>query len=166
MIANSTPLIYLAKLGKLPLLKEFFKKIYIPEAVKREVIDEGIKLNEPDASIIEEAINEGWIIVRKVEPLVTLRQMGIDQGEKEAISLAVEMNRKEILLDQTHARVAAELVGLKPKGTLFVLLKALKENKISYKEYLLSLESLIVVGFRMSEELYLRAIKLGEEIKK
>ena len=166
MIANSTPLIYLAKLGKIGLLRSLFPRIYIPEAVKQEVIDQGKAQYEPDAFIVEQAIQEGWIIVRKTKPLAVLQEMGIDLGELEAISLAVEMKRKEILLDQTHARIAAELVGLTPRGTLYVLLRALKENKISLKEYRLLLESLLVVGFRMSEELYLNAIKIGEQIKK
>ena len=166
MIANSTPLIYLAKLGKIDLLKLLFSKIYIPEAVKQEVVDQGKAHHEPDALIVEQAIQEGWIIVRKTETLPILYQMGIDQGELEAISLAIAMKRKEVLLDQTHARVAAELLGLTPRGTLFVLLRALKENKINLKEYRSLLESLISVGFRMSEELYLNALKRGEQIKK
>ena len=164
MIANSTPLIYLAKLGKLDLLKDFFKKIYVPEAVKREVVDQGKELYEPDALIIEQAINEGWIVVKNVTALELLKHAGIDLGELEAISLAVKMKCNDVLLDQTHARIAAGLVGLKPKGTIFVLLKALKKNKIDYEEYLSLLESLINVGFRMSEEVYLNAVKLGKEM--
>lgn len=166
MIANSTPLIYLAKVGKINLLRSLFSKIHIPEAVKYEVVDQGKAQHEPDAVIIEQAIQEGWIIVQKTKPLIALRETGIDEGELEAISLAVEMKQKEVLLDQTHARRAAELVGLTPRGTLFVLLRALKEGRINQKEYRLLLESLISVGFRMSEELYLNALKLGEQIKK
>lgn len=164
MIANSTPLIYLAKLGKISLLRILFSKIYIPEAVKYEVVDQGKAHNEPDAIIVEQAIQEGWIIVREIKPLAILQEMGIDRGELEAISLAVEMKQKEILLDQTHARVAAELVGLIPRGTLYVLLRALKENKINQKEYRFLLESLLAAGFRMSEELYLNALKFGEQL--
>lgn len=166
MIANSTPLIYLAKLGKISLLQSLFSKIYIPKAVKYEVVDQGKEHNEPDAVIVEQAIQEGWIIVKKTEPLAILREMGIDLGELEAISLAIEMKQKEVLLDQTHARIAAEMVGLTPRGTLFVLLRALKENKINLKEYRLLLESLIIVGFRMSAELYLNALKMGQQIQK
>ncbi len=166
MIANSTPLIYLAKLGKIGLLKTFFSRIYIPEAVKYEVVEQGKIHHEPDAIIVEKAIQEWWVVVKKTKVLPILQEMGIDRGEMEAISLAIEMGQKEILLDQTHAREAAELVGLTPRGTLYVLFRALKENKINLKEYRSLLESLIAVGFRMSEELYLNALKMGEQIKK
>lgn len=166
MITNSTPLIYLAKIGKLMLLKELFSKIHIPEAVKKEVVDQGKAMNAPDSSLVEEAIAQGWIIIKKADILNVLIKTGIDQGEMEAISLAVNMNKKEILLDQTHARVAAELVGLQPRGTLFVLLLALRKKKITYNEYVSLLEELLSAGFRMSQELYLKALQLGKEIIK
>ena len=162
MIANSTPLIYLAKLGKLKLLKKLFNKIYIPEEAKKEVVDQGKQLNEPDAYIVEKAISEGWIIIEKAEIIVELEKTGIDRGELEAISLAVK-KKDEILLDQTHARIAGELVGLKPKGTLYILFLALKEKEISYDEYLILLQDLARFGFRMSQEIYIEAIKIGKE---
>ena len=165
MIANSTPLIYLAKLGKLNFLKKFFKIIYIPDEVKKEVVDQVKELNEPDALIVEKAINDGWIIVKKVEIIEILKKTGIDKGEMEAISLAIKMN-DEILLDQTHARNAAELVNLKSRGTLFILFLALKKKEISYKEYLDLLQDLVRHGFRMSQEVYIEAIKMGEDFSK
>ena len=165
MISNSTSLIYLAKIGKLDLLKFFFKKIYIPEEVKKEVVDQGKLIHQPDANIIEEAIQEGWIVIKKAKIVSVLKETGIDRGELEAISLAVEM-KDTILLDQTHARVAAEMVGIKPRGTLYILFLALKNRKIRYDEYLSLLENLATVGFRMSQEVYLEAIKMGNELHK
>ncbi len=164
MICNSTVLIYLAKLNRLDLLKDL-GVIIIPEAVKHEVVDQGKPHNHSDAFLVEKAINDGWIKVRKSNPLKELEEIGIDKGELEAISLAYEL-KKEILLDQTHARLAANIVGLKPKGTIFVLLKALKRNKITYDEYIDYLEELIKHGFRMSQEVYLEAVKLGKSILK
>ncbi len=166
MIANATPLIYLAKVGKLFWLKDFFGKVYIPKAVQREVVEQGKELHEPDAFLVERAIAEGWIVVKAVEPTALLKDLGIDEGETEAISLALEMKRKEILMDQTHARVAAELLGLTPRGTLYLLLLALKEGKINYAEFRSLLEELIRVGFRLSEEVYLNVLKAAEEVKK
>lgn len=162
MIANSTPLIYLGKIGKLHLLKDLFGTIIISEEVKKEVVDQGKALHEPDAPIVERAINEGWIIVQPTKILDTVKDVGIDKGEMEAISLAVTA-KNDILLDQTHARVAAELVGLEPHGTLFVLLKALAAQRIGYDEYISLLENLITAGFRMSDEIYLKAISAGKK---
>ena len=61
VVSNVTPLIYLAKIGKIDLLRKVFKEVFIPEEVKVEAGDEGKKLGEKDAYIIEKAINDGWL---------------------------------------------------------------------------------------------------------
>jgi predicted nucleic acid-binding protein len=40
-VSNSTPLIHLAKIGQLELLRDFFGTLWIPPAVYRECVDEG-----------------------------------------------------------------------------------------------------------------------------
>jgi len=84
---------------------------------------------------------------------------------EEAIILAVELSSDDILVDQTHARLAATIFGLKPKGTIYVLLRALKEDLFGYDDYLKLLEDLVRSGFRMSDEVYLEAVRLGKETK-
>lgn len=169
IVSNATPLIYLAKLGWLDLLKDFFHEIIIPAEVKREVVDRGKEQNCLDAFVVEEAIREGWIKIRKVrrvqmrEDTMVGEELGIDRGEAEAIFLAVELGSDEILVDQTHARLAAAIFGLKPRGTIYVLLRALKEGIFDYDEYLKILEDLVRAGFRMSGEVYLEAVRLGKE---
>ena len=41
VVSNATPLIYLAKIGKIDLLRKVFKEVFIPEEVKVEAVDEG-----------------------------------------------------------------------------------------------------------------------------
>lgn len=164
IVSNSTVLIYLGKLNKLELLKKLFKRIVIPNAVFEEVVVAGKRENHIDAIMVEEAIKKGWISVKESEELPQLKEFGIDKGELQAISLAYKLGAV-ILLDQTHARIAAKAVGLKPRGTIFVLLKALKKNRISFEDFIDSLEQLIQVGFRMDQEVYLEAIKKAKAIK-
>lgn len=164
IVSNSTVLIYLGKLNKLFLLKKFFKKVFIPKAVFEEVVVAGKKDNHIDAILVEEAVQEGWIIVQECSELNQLKEFGIDKGETEAISLALKL-KSPILLDQTHARIAAKAVGLKPHGTLFVLLKAIKKNIITFDEFINSLEQLIQTGFRLEQEVYLQAIKKARALK-
>ena len=163
IVSNATPLIYLAKLGRLHLLKDFFHEVIIPEEVKREVVDRGKEQNSVDAFVVEEALREGWIKIRNVQMRKDIEALGIDKGEAEAIFLAVELASDEILVDQTHARLAATIFGLKPRGTIHVLLRALKEDILDYEEYLKVLEDLVRSGFRMSDEVYLEAVRLGKE---
>jgi len=163
IVSNSTVLIYLAKINRLHFLKIIFKKVIIPPEVYSDVVTEGKKQNHIDATVVEQAINEGWIQVRKIKIDPLLAKIGIHKGEAEAIALANNM-KKRVLLDQTHAREAAKMLGLKPVGTIYVLLQILKKKKINYEEYLLCLLDLIDVGFRMSEEVYIEAVRLGKSL--
>jgi|Deesub1362B_J571_1020462.scaffolds.fasta_scaffold02390_6 hypothetical protein len=164
IVSNSTPLIYLAKLNKLYLLREFFAEVYIPREVYREVVVRGKEEGYADALLVEEAIKEGWIRVENAPLMKKLEEYGIDRGEAEAISLALKLKSREILIDQSHARFAAEVVGLIPRGTLFVLLKALRMNFLTFEDYLEHLEALVRANFRMSDEVYIEAVRLGREL--
>ena len=113
IVCNSTPLIYLAKLNKLDLLRKLFLEVTIPKAVYEEVVVIGNEKNYIDAKIVEKAVNEGWLSIRETGTLDLLKDIGIHKGELESISLAKNI-KADILLDQTHARYAAEMAGLKP----------------------------------------------------
>jgi len=161
MIAsNSTPLIYLAKIGKLGLLKKLFGEVIIPTEVFNEVVIRGKEQQHPDSFVIEGAVEEGWIEVKDIKAIGELGEFGIDPGEAQAISLAKSLD-VPVLLDQTHARIAAKALGLKPRGTIFVLLAAPRKKLLSYGEYQDSLEELVKAGFRMSDEVYLAASRMG-----
>lgn len=161
MIAsNSTPLIYLAKIGKLGLLKKLFGEVIIPTEVFNEVVARGKEQQHPDSFVIEGAVEEGWIEVKDIKAIGELGEFGIDPGEAQAISLAKSLD-VPVLLDQTHARIAAKALGLKPRGTIFVLLAALRKKLLTYEEYQDSLEELVKAGFRMSDEVYLAAVRMG-----
>ena len=132
IVSDSTPLIYLSRLKRLYLLREFFKEVFIPEEVYKEVVIRGREEKYPDALVVDEAVKEGWIRVKKCARVGKLTEYGIDEGEVEAISLALDLSSVEILVDQSHARFAAEVMGLVPRGTIFVLLKALSKDILSF----------------------------------
>jgi predicted nucleic acid-binding protein len=165
IVSNSTVLIYLAKIGKIGLLKKLFKKILIPTEVFNEVVIKGKELQHFDALIVEKAVEEGWIEVKDITANDELESFGIDPGEAQAISLAKTLG-VPVLLDQTHARIAARALGLKPRGTIFVLAAAMRKKLLTYEEYLDSLEGLVKAGFRMSEEVYLEAVRMGRNLDK
>lgn len=164
IVSNSTVLIFLAKIGKLSLLKELFGEVLIPAEVFNEVVIRGKENQHPDAFVIEAALEEGWIEVKEIEAIMELEEFGIDPGEAQAISLAKSLG-VPVLLDQTHARIAAKALGLKPGGTIFVLLAALRKKLLTHEEYQNSLEGLVKAGFRMSDEVYLEAVRMGREGK-
>jgi uncharacterized protein len=165
VVSNSTPLIYLSKIGKLDLLKELFGEILIPKEVWTEVVvEKGKTLGRKDAYAVEHAIAQGWIKVLAADPFEM--PIELDKGEEEALSLAKQLNLETVLIDEVSARSAARLLGLTPRGTIFVLLMALKERKIVLDEFLQVLVQLIDEGFRLKEDVYVQAIREATKIAK
>lgn len=162
IVSNATPLIYLAKIKKYSLLKSLFDKIIISQEVKIEIVDEGKKLKQADALLIEREIEDGFIEVMKVEKLLGT-SLELELGELSTLSLAKKLKIDEVLIDETLGRSAARIIGLVPKGTLYVLLKNLKLKEITFDDFLNILNELLESGFRLKEEIYIKVI---EEAKK
>lgn len=163
VVSNATPLIYLAKTGRIDLLQKVFGKVFIPEEVKVEVVDKGKLLKEKDAYTIEKAIHEGWLKVLTASEIIEV-PMKLDKGEVAALSLAKKLKLNVVLLDEVSARSAARLMDLTPRGTVFVLLKALEKKEIDLDEFLEVLSQLISEGFRLKEEVYVEAVKEAKRI--
>lgn len=87
IVSNATPLIYLGKVEKLNLLECIFGEVIISEEVKREIVDEGKKLKEADAYLIEKEIKRGWIKVFNVKELIDV-PLKLEKGEISTLSLA------------------------------------------------------------------------------
>ena len=162
VVSNATPLIYLAKAGRIGLLKRVFGQVLIPEEVKAEVVERGKLLGEKDAYAVERAIGEGWLKVLAVD--AAEMPIKLDRGEAATLSLAKKLGLKVVLLDEVLARSAARLLDLAPRGTVFVLLKALELKEIDLDEFLEVLNKLITVGFRLKEEVYLEAVREARRI--
>jgi predicted nucleic acid-binding protein len=111
-VANSSPLIHLATLGDLPLLKILFREITIPEGVYQEVVTEGRAL--AGAREVEEARGT-WITVAQVRNQARvdslIRDQGLHRGESEAIVLAEELRAKVLLTDDRRAVAFARQGG-------------------------------------------------------
>ncbi|WP_297063304.1 DUF3368 domain-containing protein [Thermococcus sp.] len=159
MVSNSTPLIHLAKIGRLELLREFFGEVLIPEAVYRECVLEGS--DSEDAQAIK---NAEWIKVEKItdERLRRSLMIELDEGESEAIVLALEKNAELVLMDDYDGREVARALGLRVAGTIGILLKAKFTGKIvSLRD---ELEKLKAMGFWLSDGLYEKVLKEAGEL--
>ncbi|MEA3255837.1 MAG: DUF3368 domain-containing protein [Candidatus Altiarchaeota archaeon] len=156
IVSNASPLIYLAKVGKLHLLKELFGKILIEEEVKREVVDRGKEEGAADSIVIEESIREGWIIVKRIKDKRKFK--GIHLGETNTILLAKELESMA-LIDEEDAREVARAFGLKTRGTLYVLKRCQEQGIISKKEAIRILDDMLSEGFRLSAHLYTEFVR-------
>lgn len=158
VIANAGPLIALAQIGHFDLLRLLYGKLYVPPAVREEVVTSGRE--RPGAIEVGAA---DWIHVVKVgdTTAVQLLRDRLDAGESEAIVLAMEMNADLLLMDEARGRRVAEARGLRKTGAVGMLIVAKKRGLIPAVTPLL--DRLLASGFRMSDELYRTASILAGE---
>jgi len=119
-IADSGPLISLARIGQLELLPRLFSKIYVPPAVWNEV-----SLRGHGHAGADEVSKAAWLTIQAPDPhLVRPLSILVDPGEAEAIALAQTKPDCIILLDDSRARKIVERLNIKQIGTIGLLLRA------------------------------------------
>lgn len=128
VVSNTSPLMNLAIIGRLDLLRHFYETIHVPQAVWDELVEQGA--GKPGSEAIAAA---QWIQTHTVQNqhLVAALREQLDSGESEAIALALELKATLILLDETEGRRVATLYGLNKTGALGILLRAQKDGVIS-----------------------------------
>lgn len=145
-VVDASPLVFLAKLDRLDLLRRSANELYAPPQVLEEI------RAQPDSSTgaIERAV-EGWL---RIEPP---RREGprFETGEAAVLALAAELDADRVVLDDLAARRWARMKGLQVIGTLGLLLSARLRGEIP--DLRREIERLREQGFRASEEL-IRAV--------
>lgn len=149
IVSNASPLVFLAKLGKLEFLDKH--ETLVPSDVVGELkIWE--KTGKQAYALLLLWLSKANVTIKKVEKLQNLPK-NLHEGEKAAISLAIQENVKTVLIDERKARAVAKSLGLKVIGTMAIIKQQLKENKITIKECRQMVFELIKNGYRIKEEL-------------
>ncbi len=157
VIVNSTPIISLALIDQLELLKHLYGEILIPPAVQAEVHAGG------SSGIGRAHLQQAsWIQMRSLQdPRRADLLSDLDRGEAEVIALAQEINADLVIIDERLGRRHAERLGLTLTGTLGVLLRAKEQKFVSAIGPLI--ERLRQGGIRLSEAIVTEALKLAGE---
>ena len=164
VISDTSPLIWLAKVSKITLLKALFAEVLIPQEVYIEAVEKGLQGGFTDANIIKECINEGWIKLSKLNfkdqsmlQKISEHAFEIHSGEAQAIVLANEM-KLLLLMDEPAGRAFAEAWGLKVKGIIYVIISALRKGFISETDAKETVLKMVTKGFRLEPTLLARLI--------
>lgn len=148
VVSNSSPIIHLAKIGKLNLLEGLYGQVLVPEKVYLECT-ETMHFREE----VEMIFQSPWIKKDLIQNDVLFRLLyaELDAGEAEALVLGLEKKADLILLDDQEARNKARKLDLPVTGTLGVLLKARNKGMIASLKN--EVQKLQISGFWLSQDL-------------
>lgn len=154
VVSDTSPLNYLILTGYAHLLEALYGQVVIPRAVWDE-------LRKPGAPApVQEWVDSlpAWVEVR--EASVPDTTLNLDPGEREAISLALELQADLVLLDERRGRREATGRGLAVTGTLGVLDAAARRGLLELPEALAKLRR---TSFRVQPGLLRELSQPGRE---
>ena len=157
VITDTSPIQYLYQTNLLGLLPTLYGQIILPQAVADELAQgqsQGVALPDP-ASL-------SWLTIRPVQesiPALSVPELGA--GEREALTLALEIPDSLVLLDDALARRYARQLNIIFTGTLGIILKAKQSGYIETVAPVL--DQLDALGFRLDPGTRATVLKLAEE---
>ena len=160
VVANAGPLIALAQIDRLDLLRALYGTVHIPLAVRDEVIVAG-----HGRSGSTQAADADWIKIVDVQDVTAVELLAerLDLGESEAIVLALELSADLLLIDEARGRRIAEARGIAKTGTIGTVILA--KQRGSLLSVSAELDKLQVAGFRMGRDLYEAALALAGKVR-
>jgi predicted nucleic acid-binding protein len=137
IIADTTCLVLLEKIGKLEILKNLYGKVTLTSIISKE-----FKKKIPD-----------WIEITDPKNLTVFNNLStiVDIGEASAIALSKENNDSILILDDLKARKLAMSLNLKYTGTIGVIIQAKKNGFIQDIDSVI--EEIQKTNFRLSNVL-------------
>lgn len=159
VVSDTSPVSNLILIRRLIILRELFAEVIVPPAVDAEV--RALKNFGKDLSEYE---NAAWITIAQPTDFAKIEalELKLDEGEAQAIALALEINCELLLIDERLGTIIAHQEGLKTIGLVGVLIKAKEKGLITQvKEVLFELKN--DAGFWLGEKLQKQILEqIGE----
>jgi len=143
VVSDTTPINVLVRLGFEELLRDAYGRVYLPLTVLDELLHE----NTPIVVRAWAQDLPGWVIVRAPKYPVPSILNVLDDGERDALALALELGADVVLVDDLQARNTALRMGLRIAGTLGILGVAAELGKLDFD---VVVRHLLAIGFRAS----------------
>lgn len=155
VVADASPIIFLGKIRRLDLLQTVLgAELHVPESVHEELLLPTVDPAETDylARVLEACTVEA---VRQPRRFA----LAMSRADNDALTLALCLKADLLLCDDRITRLAAETEGVRPLGTLGLLLRAVRRRAMSAVEAREYLDCLVRLhGFRIGIELYRAAL--------
>jgi hypothetical protein len=161
VIRDTSPITSLAAIGKLDLLQQVYGTIIIPQGVYNEMAN--LAYEVPGT---KEVTTLPWIETKPVSNLALVEHLKteLDQGESEAIALAIELKADLLIIDENPGRNVAKMLNLNFIGILGILLIAKQRGFIANIKPVMD-DLINIAGFRINSQLYTNLLITAGEIK-
>jgi predicted nucleic acid-binding protein len=156
-IVNASPLIVLARVGLLELLREPSNPVVVPDIVYWEVLA-GERF-DPHVQALREAATDWLQVVPVPRADPSLDQNLLDAGELAVLTLALQNPGATVVLDDHAARATALQRNIPLVGTAGILLQAKRDGRITSVRPIL--DALKEAGLYLSDDLYRLVLKLA-----
>jgi predicted nucleic acid-binding protein len=167
LVFNSTPLIYLTKVGLSTVFEGLGGEKFTSPTVKKEVVTEGKRKGISDAVILGRLFENSVFKVRKPKDNKMFSRLletrGLHVADAEVLALARECGGIAVVDDEV-ARKTAKVYGISYAGTPYILLRAVKEGVISKSIAKEAVKDMISVGWRCSVESYAKIMEILDRI--
>lgn len=156
LIADTGPIIALAKINRLGLLHSLFQKVLLTPMVLEE-IQRG---KDETVQVVQTGIQQKWIELVACQHTEHFLDI-LDLGEASALSLCLEKENYPCLIDEQIGRRIACQNGIRVIGTVGVLLLAKQHGLL--QRLLPILQELRNKGYWLSDHLISEAARLASE---
>ncbi|QTR50732.1 DUF3368 domain-containing protein [Candidatus Thiothrix anitrata] len=159
IVADTSPLIALAKLQQLTLLNSEFSNVHVPLTVLSEATRD---MQRPDARLIRDFASKHLIVHEDADnEFCTQLRKTLDEGELQALHLARQLDCG-VLIDEHIGRQVAQSYQIPVIGVLGILLKAKQSGAISAVAPLIN--DLLAQEYRLSKALIQKVLQAAGEI--
>lgn len=167
-IFDSSPLIYLNKVGLNWIFKQLEGEKIIPTEVYKQVVTEGKNQGYADALISADLVNKGVITIVQVaengfKEMLKSLEKELHEGELEVLTLAKNKGGVAVL-DESIAREVGSVLRIEVRGTLFLIFLMVRKRELKKEEAKNKVDLMIRNGFRLGHEEYQEFLNLLENV--
>jgi uncharacterized protein len=134
VVSDTSPVLNLARIGRLDLLVSLYHHVVSPSAVYEELIR-----SQSDLPPAGDLASQAWLTVATANDRDRVRELleYLDPGEADAIVLAIELRADLLLVDERRGRRVASESGLAITGLLGVIAAAKRAGLVELAKPLL-----------------------------
>ncbi len=140
VVADTGPLLALAKIGSLDLLKQLYSQVFTAPAIYHEAVTAGLAQGAADAPLLEAAYQREMLQVQALIDAPLPIPGLLHRGEAESIGVAIEQRADLLLIDDLDARQIAKVnfqaagAPTEVKGTLGIIVSAYQQSLLGLQE--------------------------------